>query len=274
MTSPTPPPAAAPEVFAFHITPEFAAALAAFQADPPKIEKNKLVEVETAENKDDYDYSYATLDHVSAIVLPKLAAHGLSFTAYPGTGSSGKMALRYFLIHKSGGYIGTEWPISSEAKGMRAVQNLGGLITYARRYALQAATGVAAENDDDDLRSAARAEADTPTTARRRSTQQAREAVSAPRNPDAPISQPQQQKLIMQFRDLRVENRESRLGILSQLQGRRLETLKDLNMGEAHGLIEVIGSALQTPDPIATLRRVAEDVAARTPADTPEGSPE
>jgi hypothetical protein len=309
MTAPLPD-SAGVKIFAFNITPEFCAALAEFQSDPPKIDKNRLVEVETKDpDADDYDYSYATLDHVSQIVLPRLAEHGLSFSAYPGTGNGGGLAVRYFLMHSSGGYIGTEWPISSEAKGMRRVQNLGGLITYIRRYALQAASGTAAEMDDDDLRNAVKAEQEagaTPTAQRRQRSQAARTEQAAantarrravtgerpasaapaepdeygpPRNPDAPISQPQQTKLIMLFGELRVRNqegrleevsRERRLSMIGQLV-RPVDTMKALTMGEAHDLIGVIQAALNTDDPIASLRSTAAE-RAHSHAEPTEGA--
>jgi len=270
----------APEVFAFNITPGFAKALAAFQADLPKIDKNKLVEIETEGNKDDYDYSYATLDHVSEIVLPRLAGHGMSFTAYPGTGSGGSLSLRYFLLHESGGYIGTEWPISSDAKGMRRVQNLGGLITYIRRYALTSATGVAPEMDDDDLRNAVKSEtADAdPTTARRARSQAARTeqaaantertrrrvsgerapddvppADDAPPNPDGPITSGEQRKLFAQFRSVGLalqDQRSERLRVASDLMGRQLTTVNDLTSRQAGELSDVLAAVIGAADTV------------------------
>lgn len=301
-TTTTPPP---PDVFAIKITPEFAAGLAAFQRDLPKIQKNRHVEVETAADKKDYDYSYATLDHISDIVMPKLAEHGLSFASFPGVGSGGRgLSVRYFLLHASGGYIGCEWPVpGSDQKGARLMQAIGGMVTYIRRYALQAATGVSAEDDDDDLRGAVAAEQQTPTAQRRQRSAAARteqaqtntarrrerpasepegppadtsdaeptspagpQGFSPPRDPDAPVSQPQQRKLIMQFKDLgkgEKAQREERLKIVSGIMGKPVGSITELTAGEAHELIEIVDSALATDNPLRTLFEVAQDVAAR-----------
>jgi hypothetical protein len=114
-----------------------AAALAAFQAALPRIGKD-----ETADTGS-YTYSYADLASVSRAVLPVLAGHGLSFTAFP-TVLDGKFVLHYRLLHTSGEAMEGVYPLA----GGNA-QAVGSAITYARRYALCAVTGVAPDDDDD-----------------------------------------------------------------------------------------------------------------------------
>lgn len=136
--------------------PDLAKALAAFQRELPRIKAAEKVEVKTEKGR--YDYSYADLASVSAIVLPLLAKQGLAFTAWPGINSRGQFVLRYMLMHSSGERIEGEYPI----KGGNP-QAVGSEITYARRYCLLAVSGVYPDDQDDDARAAvASAAAMTP----------------------------------------------------------------------------------------------------------------
>lgn len=283
------------------ITPELCAALARLQADLPEIERDREVEVETKDPSKAYSYSYATLASVTKKIMPKLAAQGLSYSAYPGLSLDGKgMCLRYFLLHESGGYIGGEFALAGEG----GIQGQGGRITYAKRYALLAVTGLAAEEDDDAARAQAEDDANTrPGTARRspraaaarteraaantvRRNQTAAQATppsapeTAPQEDAAPtvddntVTGPQQQKLVLQFKDLGVADRTQRLRMVSSLVGFDVTSIKDLTKAQAHELIEVVDAALATPEPIDVLRRAAEDVANRQAEATHDGSPE
>jgi hypothetical protein len=152
-------------------TMKLAAALAKVQANLPKLERDRTVEV-TQKNGGTYSYSYVTLANLSDSILPLLAEHGLSFVALPGAGSDGKMCVRYQLLHESGEALAGEFPISGEG----GIQMIGGRITYARRYCLAAIVGVAADEDDE----ARLAEGDGPRTAQRAGTQP-RQRTAAPR---------------------------------------------------------------------------------------------
>jgi ERF superfamily len=127
------------------------AALVAFQAELPKIAKLNEAEVRPKEGRS-YTYTYADLADVSEVVLPKLAEHGLSFSAAP-TLYEGNFVLAYRLLHVSDpdDVIAGFYPLPSPNAPPQA---LGSAITYARRYALLAVTGVAPGGDDDDAASA------------------------------------------------------------------------------------------------------------------------
>jgi len=117
-----------------------AEALAAFQAELPRVGKSQTANTGT------YSFRYADLADVSAIVLPLLGKHGLSFAAAPTLDESGRFVLRYALRHVSGGEsVSGDYPLPSSG----TPQAIGSAITYARRYALCAVTGVAADEDDD-----------------------------------------------------------------------------------------------------------------------------
>lgn len=119
-----------------------AAALAAFQAELPTLGKGNTAKI--TGDKGNYSYRYADLADVSKLVLPLLGRHGLSFTARP-TMVDGRFVLEYDLLHASGERIGGAYPLPAVGRP----QEVGSAITYARRYALGAVTGVAPDEDDD-----------------------------------------------------------------------------------------------------------------------------
>ena len=116
------------------------AALAAFQADLPTIAKDKSADAGK------YKYSFADLSDVSEVVLPLLGKHGLAWSTRP-TLQDGAFALHYQLLHEGGESIDGVYPLPG---ANTPAQQLGGAITYARRYALCAVTGVAPGGDDTD----------------------------------------------------------------------------------------------------------------------------
>ncbi|HEY9354216.1 MAG TPA: ERF family protein [Nocardioides sp.] len=122
---------------------KLAAALAAVQAELPRIHKGQTAKV-PLKNGGEYSYTYADLADVSAAVLPLLGKHGLAFTAWP-TLTGNRFVLRYELLHSSGESKGGEYPLPMDA----GAQALGSAITYARRYCLCAVSGVAPDDDDD-----------------------------------------------------------------------------------------------------------------------------
>lgn len=112
-----------------------AAALAAFQADLPRV---------TLDGQNPHFKSkFASLANMSHVVLPALAAHGLSFTAAPNVSEHG-FVLNATLLHESGDSESATFPIQAAKP-----QDVGSALTYYRRYALAALTGVVADDDDD-----------------------------------------------------------------------------------------------------------------------------
>jgi hypothetical protein len=127
-----------------------AEALAQLQAKLPRVAKEHTAKVET-KTGGNYKYDYADLTDVSAAILPAMAALGLCFTACPSV-SSGRFVLAYALRHVSDDKITGEYPLPDP--GRLGPQDLGKAITYARRYALCAVTGLAPGGDDDDAQAA------------------------------------------------------------------------------------------------------------------------
>jgi len=120
------------------VTENLASALAAFQLELPRLAKGNTADM------GNYIIKYADLAGVSTVVLPLLAKHGLSFSAKPTLDEAGRFVLEYSLRHQSGESDTGRYPLPSGTP-----QQLGSAITYARRYALSAVTGVAPDTDDD-----------------------------------------------------------------------------------------------------------------------------
>jgi hypothetical protein len=89
---------------------------------------------------------YLSLDNILHTIRPILSANNLAIVQ--------ALAGEYLvtaLYHVSGQYIQSEMPFSpmSGNKGTNALQELGGGITYAKRYALSAMLGISVDIDDD-----------------------------------------------------------------------------------------------------------------------------
>lgn len=139
---------------------EFAAALARFQKEMPSVSKGQTANTGT------FSYSYADLTAITEAATPLLAKNGLSWTAQPTITEHG-FVLRYALMHDGGHSVGGEFPLPDPAKSNP--QQIGSWLTYARRYALCAVTGIAPGGDDDDAAKAMEARAEPlPRAPRRR----------------------------------------------------------------------------------------------------------
>lgn len=127
-----------------------ALAIAALQADLPVVDKDQKATVQT--DKRTYTYKYANLASVSTAILPLLSKHGLAWITRPTLDESGKFVLKYELRHVSGVKTEGDYPLPMTTRP----QEMGSAITYARRYALCAVTGLAPEEDDDNASAAER----------------------------------------------------------------------------------------------------------------------
>jgi hypothetical protein len=116
------------------------AALLKYHSEPISITKDGTVAV--AGRK---DRKYVTLDSILNAVKPALANADLFLTQH----LNGDF-LTTFVIHKDGQFIASKFPFQTmSGNGTNALQNLGGGLTYLRRYALTAILGIAADEDTD-----------------------------------------------------------------------------------------------------------------------------
>lgn len=146
--------------------------------------------------------TYSNLADVSKVVLPMLGERGLAWACMPTLPmtlpddaaevpgdtrvGSGPFVLHYVLKHHpSGQCITGSYPLPQGTP-----QAVGSAITYARRYALCAVTGVVADEDDDGQ--AAEASARRPAPVRKpRPQQPPRPLEELPRNQDGTVSRSQ-----------------------------------------------------------------------------------
>lgn len=120
------------------------AALAKAQGQMQNPVKNREVSVKS--DRGAYKFSYATLDSILDGIRKPLADNGLSMTqTLERTPEGMVMCLR--LYHGAGGMICTCMPLD-QAKVVK-MQEMGSIITFARRYQVASFFGLAAEEDDD-----------------------------------------------------------------------------------------------------------------------------
>lgn len=123
--------------------PNLIAALAAVQAELPKVIKTETAEVQM-KTGGKFKYAYANLADVLAAVLPITGRHGLALTQTIEFNESGRMILRSTLAHTSGEKIDSLFPIAGGTP-----QEIGSQLTYGKRYTALGLVGVAPEDDDD-----------------------------------------------------------------------------------------------------------------------------
>lgn len=121
---------------------ELAAALAAAQATIKAPTKGRTAQIKS--DKGSYGYKYADLADVIDCYREPLSKHDLALTQTLRV-DEGHMVLRTTLLHKSGQWIASEYPLANYNRP----QEQGSAITYARRYSVTSLLGIAAEDDDD-----------------------------------------------------------------------------------------------------------------------------
>jgi hypothetical protein len=125
------------------LQPALAEALHLFQAELPRVHKGNRAVVPT-KSGGQYTYTYADLTDVTAAAIPRLHEFGLTFTSRPRLTPSGGYELVGVLRHVSGEYDEGAMPLFG-----REMQELGGSLTYARRYLLGCMTGIVTDDDED-----------------------------------------------------------------------------------------------------------------------------
>lgn len=140
-----------------------ASALAEAQGeiDPPNKTHTAKVRMKSG---GEYSYRYSTLDDMIAALRGPLSKHGLSFTQV--VAQKGMLVgVSTLILHKSGQWLCTG---TIMLEGGVEPQSQGSALTYARRYSLGAAFGIAAADDDDAVVAqsrAAKSDAKTPVDA-------------------------------------------------------------------------------------------------------------
>ena len=129
-----------PEQLISHPCDQLIAALTRAQEEIRAPMKNKTAQIRTRDGRQ-YQYSYATLDAVIDAVRLPLARNGIVETQLQNGDR-----LEVLLIHASGQWMRASMPLRMLDESQQAMASA---ITSARRLALQAMLGIAAEDDDD-----------------------------------------------------------------------------------------------------------------------------
>lgn len=98
---------------------------------------------------------YADLGSIIRVIKPPFAKHGLSYSQFPIT-SEDRIGVETVIVHESGQFMSNEFTMRVPKADP---QSAGGVISYCRRYALQAVCGVpAVDSDGEDYMQVARAD--------------------------------------------------------------------------------------------------------------------
>lgn len=135
----------------------FVQAMNRFRANPPRLTKNHEVDYSTKQGGRTH-YSHATLDHACEVIGAALAEVGISYRWRTSQLDNGAVQVTCILTHKDGHSEQTPLQAMPDTSGGKnSIQAVGSAVTYLERYTLLAATGMAAEDQDDDGQSASAA---------------------------------------------------------------------------------------------------------------------
>jgi hypothetical protein len=198
--------------------PNLAAAFAAAQVEMPDITKGRRAKVEM-KGGGSYSYTYADLSDVLEAVRPILGKHGL-FVTQDCIRRANMIDTYTTLGHLSGESVDFG-PMSFEAGG--TPQTAGSAVTYARRYALLAALGLATEDDD------GQAAAQAPKAAPRKQAPPPDETSAEPAKPG---NTPAMKRMMAMMNERGLVERASRLAFTTEAVGREVTTASDLTPAE------------------------------------------
>lgn len=128
----------------------FFKALAEFQAECPSIQKNRTAEVNTKSGAR-YSYRFADFERIASTIREPLQRHGLSYS-FDTTQADGCITVTC-KVRQTLGHVETTTftcPTTSPSGQMSDQQKVGGAMTFAKRYALAGALGLATIEDDTD----------------------------------------------------------------------------------------------------------------------------
>lgn len=119
---------------------EFAAAMAALQADLPEVDKLAK----------GHNTMYAKFEHILAAIKPHLKTHGFAITHRAST-EGGAVTVTAVLSHRSGHSEETSIVLPADNSGNKNnVQAIGSSMEYGRRYTMNALLGIATKDADND----------------------------------------------------------------------------------------------------------------------------
>ena len=132
----------------------YVAAMSAFKANPPIIEKDRHVEYKTKAG-DTVSYDHATLANITEKINQSLSQHGLS-AAWETNQENNDISVTCKITHVMGHSEKTTLRSGADLSGGKnAIQAIGSAVSYLQRYTLLSLVGLATVDMDDDAHSAA-----------------------------------------------------------------------------------------------------------------------
>lgn len=127
-------------------------AIAAAKSEIPVIKKNREVDFTSAKGRT--NYKYEDMAEIARTVDPVLSKHGLSYRYRTTSLPNEPVTVTCILSHRDGhSEENTLSAARDESGNKNNIQAIGSTITFLQRYTLKAALGLAAEVDDDGVRS-------------------------------------------------------------------------------------------------------------------------
>lgn len=120
----------------------FNSAIQAFQSSCPNVLKNRT---------GNFKNTYASLDHIVAVIRPHLEANGLSFS-FDADETEGQLTTVCHVHHVAGHSRPGKFVcmIDKSAKQLNSMQQAASAQSYGRRYALLNVLGITTADEDDD----------------------------------------------------------------------------------------------------------------------------
>ena len=126
-----------------------ATALAKAQTELSNPEKTMVGTVYNNRSESTQSFRYASLSSGLDIVRKALGGHQIAIAQITDIDrASGTVNLTTVLLHTSGEWISSDWPVCQLTE-TSAPRRMGAALTYARRYALFTMVGIAGEDDLD-----------------------------------------------------------------------------------------------------------------------------
>ena len=130
-------------------TAAIATALAKAQTELTNPEKAMVGTVYNNRSETPQSFRYASLSSGLDIVRKALGGHEIAIAQTTDIDrASGMVNLTTILLHTSGEWISSDWPVCRTSE-ISAPRRMGASLTYARRYALFTMVGIAGEDDLD-----------------------------------------------------------------------------------------------------------------------------
>lgn len=122
----------------------YVVAMAAFKANPPKIEKTRAVSFGTT------NYKHAVLADAAEKINKALSEHGLS-AGWTTSQENNTITVTCSITHNMGHSESTSLSAAPDSSGGKnSIQAIGSTVSYLERYTLFSLTGLASHDQDDD----------------------------------------------------------------------------------------------------------------------------